>query len=237
MWVGNVSIGYVHVFLCLCLVSSTASSYMTLLAVQLESQLLHSLSRFLTCSAAGNHILAVFKQPKSYDCLKVALEDIIKKVEELKEVQVDGNKFKIDYYLGGDWKFLAMVTGIDAASRKHITPYIHALMNHVGEFLKIHRSILPFTQQGLEKKNNVLTKAYFRSLNHQGEVALQLILEKQNRIEHLETIGMKKTKVVDIHCQSRLTCSNPCKVCDYTPYRKHLVECNNIKVTVRERKL
>ena len=68
------------------------------------------------CSAAGNHILAVFKQPESYNCLKLALEDIIKEVEELMEVHVNGIDFKIVYYLGGDWKFLAMVTGIDAAS-------------------------------------------------------------------------------------------------------------------------
>ena len=73
--------------------------------------------------------------------------------------------------------------------RSNVTPYIHALMNHVGEFLKIHRSILPFTHQGLEKKNDVLTKAYFHSSNHQGEVAPRQILEKQNRIEHLETIA------------------------------------------------
>ena len=80
---------------------------------------------------------------------------------------------------------------VSVYQRKHATPYIHALMNHVGEFLKIHGSILPFTQQGLEK-NDVLTKSYFRLSNHQGEVALRQILEKQNRIEHLETIGVKK---------------------------------------------
>ena len=85
--------------------------------------------------------------------------------------------------------------------RKHVTPYIHALMNHDGEFLKIHGSILPFTQQGLEK-NDVLTKSYFCSSNHQGEVALRQILEKRNRIEHLETIGVKKVKVMDIHCSN-----------------------------------
>ena len=33
------------------------------------------------CSVAGNHILAVFKQPESYNCLKLALEDIIKKLK------------------------------------------------------------------------------------------------------------------------------------------------------------
>ena len=29
----------------------------------------------------------------------------------------------------------------------NITPYIHAFMNHVGEFMAIHGSILPFNQQ------------------------------------------------------------------------------------------
>lgn len=67
-------------------------------------------------SAAGNHILAVFKQPESYDYLKLALVDIIREVEHLREIKVDGVTFKIMYYLGGDWKFLAVVTGIDAAS-------------------------------------------------------------------------------------------------------------------------
>ena len=37
-------------------------------------------------SAAGNHILAVFKQPESYDSLKLALADIIAEVKELKEL-------------------------------------------------------------------------------------------------------------------------------------------------------
>lgn len=35
-----------------------------------------------TGSAAGNYILAVFKQSESYDCLQLALGDIIKGVEQ-----------------------------------------------------------------------------------------------------------------------------------------------------------
>ena len=64
---------------------------------------------------------------------------------------------------------------------------------YVGEFMQIHGSILPFTQQGLEKKNDVITKSYFRSICHQGETALRQILEKQNRIEHLESSVVKKS--------------------------------------------
>lgn len=70
-------------------------------------------------SAAGNHILAVFKQPESYEYLKLALADIIDEVQHLKEIEVEGVTFSITYYLGGDWKFLAVVTGIDSASSDH----------------------------------------------------------------------------------------------------------------------
>ena len=38
--------------------------------------------------ARGNHILAVFKQPESYDCLKLALDDIIKELDTLREIAV-----------------------------------------------------------------------------------------------------------------------------------------------------
>ena len=65
-------------------------------------------------------------------------------------------------------------------------------MNHVGEFMRIHGSIQPFNQQALEKKNDVVTKMYFRSSNHQGDSSLSQILEEHNHIEHLESSGIKK---------------------------------------------
>lgn len=43
---------------------------------------------------------------------------------------------------------------------KNVTPYIHALMNHVGQFMRIHGCILAFTQQGLEKLNDIMTKNF-----------------------------------------------------------------------------
>ena len=70
-------------------------------------------------SAAGNHCLAIFKEPESYDSMKKCLSDIIDEVNTLSSVDVNGTTFTIDYYLGGDWKFLAMATGIDSASSTH----------------------------------------------------------------------------------------------------------------------
>lgn len=64
-----------------------------------------------SCSYEHCHPLAIFRTPEKYEYLKVALADIIAEVESLKQITVGGNTYNIEYYLGGDWKFLALVTG------------------------------------------------------------------------------------------------------------------------------
>lgn len=70
-------------------------------------------------SSEGNHCLAIFKEPESYDCLKLCLSDIIDEAKNLSTITVDSTTFSLEYYLGGDWKFLALATGIDSASSDH----------------------------------------------------------------------------------------------------------------------
>ena len=70
----------------------------------------------LAYSAAGNHCIAIFKESESYDSLKLCLQDIIRDVEKLTKIIVGDIEFELVYYLGGDWKFLAMITGIDSAT-------------------------------------------------------------------------------------------------------------------------
>ena len=43
--------------------------------------------------------------------MKTALADICKEVESLSSIEVDKKKFDIVFFLGGYWKFLALVTG------------------------------------------------------------------------------------------------------------------------------
>jgi len=50
---------------------------------------------------------------------------------------------------------------LDIYHESNVTLYIHAMANHVHEFMTMHGSILPFTQQGLEKFNDVMTKEFF----------------------------------------------------------------------------
>ena len=60
------------------------------------------------------------------------------------------------------------------------------MANHVGQIMRIHGSILLFTEQGLEKLNDV----YFGTANHKGTAALQQNLENHNRLEHLKDQGI-----------------------------------------------
>ena len=58
--------------------------------------------------------------------------------------------------------------------------------------------IVPFTQQGLEKHNDVMTKIYFRASSHRGLQALRQIIEKRNRIEYFMDNDTKRPKKHDI---------------------------------------
>ena len=129
---------------------------------------------------------------------------------------------------------------IDVYHTDKVTPYIHAMMNHVSEFMRIHGSIVPFTQQGLEKHNDVMTKIYFRASSHRGLQALRQIIEKRNRIEYFMDNDTKRPKKHDIRCSNcdesghnRLTCSKPCKLCG-EPYAPHLtiIEHSGTKVPI-----
>lgn len=80
---------------------------------------------------------------------------------------------------------------------KHVTPYMHCMMQQMSEFMELHGSVLPFTQQGLEKYNDLTTKDFFRSTSHRSDDSLLQIMQKQNRIEHLEDLGVKQQKKQD----------------------------------------
>jgi len=72
--------------------------------------------------------------------------------------------------------------------------YIHAFSNHVPEFIQLYGNLISFTQQGLEKINNVSTKQFQRASNHRGIEALIQMLEKRNHLETLEGEGHARVK-------------------------------------------
>ena len=94
------------------------------------------------------------------------------------------------------FKTKAWVTSFTAVYQaKDVTPYMHAFTMHVPEMLELHGNIVTFTQQGLEKLNDITTKQFQRSTNHQELLSLRQILEKRNRIELLEDRGYERNKM------------------------------------------
>ncbi|XP_069136601.1 uncharacterized protein [Argopecten irradians] len=77
---------------------------------------------------------------------------------------------------------------------KDITPYIHMLRYHVGELIRKHGAIVRYSQQGLEKLNDTVTKQFFRGTSHKGTGALKQVLEKQNRLTFLSSKKRMKEK-------------------------------------------
>ena len=51
--------------------------------------------------------------------MKLGLRDIIQEVESIKQITVRDLAFDVLFYLGSDWKLLAMATGIHAATSMH----------------------------------------------------------------------------------------------------------------------
>ena len=80
-------------------------------------------------TSEGNHILAIVKVSEKYELLKLALEDICHDVERLNEIKVKSETFSIEYFLGGDLKFLAIAVGIDSARSKYAST-VHAFPVH-----------------------------------------------------------------------------------------------------------
>ena len=77
---------------------------------------------------------------------------------------------------------------------KAVTPYMHALYAHVPEFLNLYINLEQFTQQGMEKYNDVTSKNFFRSSNHRGVSALEQIFYKKCRVQYLENAGCARVK-------------------------------------------
>ena len=70
-------------------------------------------------SEKDNYVLAILKTTESYDNLKESLSDLTAEMTKLSKVKVGGKHYNIEYFLGGDWKFLACVCGLGATNEDH----------------------------------------------------------------------------------------------------------------------
>ena len=67
-------------------------------------------------SVNGSHPIAIIKSTEKFENLSLNLQNIIEEASTLKEIHINGITFEIELFLGGDWKFLAMVCGLESAT-------------------------------------------------------------------------------------------------------------------------
>ena len=70
-------------------------------------------------SEKGNYVLAIIKTTEEYNSIRDSLSDLIEEMRILKSVEVNGVEYELEYFLGGDWKFLACVCGIGCANQDY----------------------------------------------------------------------------------------------------------------------
>ena len=125
------------------------------------------------CAATekGNYILAIVKTKDDYKGIRESLRDIIQDAATLTSITVEGNILNLEFFLGGDWKFLATVCGIGPANQnfaciwclcpkslRHDTSKLWPL-NDVSS--KGSRTIESIKKDAIGKKNNCQNKPLF----------------------------------------------------------------------------
>ena len=79
--------------------------------------LLHSDDEVM--AAKGNHTIAVVKGKEDYNTLRQSFGDIFKEINSLiskKKIEVGGKSVNLEFFLGGDYKFILLVMGLKGAT-------------------------------------------------------------------------------------------------------------------------
>lgn len=64
-------------------------------------------------AVTGNFSLGVFNlKSECYNELKTALEELVVLLSAMEKITICGKEYKIEFWLGGDLKFLALVLGM-----------------------------------------------------------------------------------------------------------------------------
>ena len=99
-------------------------------------------------------------------------------MQDVKEVKVEPNDLKARTK---DWLELFLTV----YNKTTVTPYMHAFVFHLHEFVHLYKDINAFNCQGLEKLNDISTGHYFKSTNKSNRYLTQ-ILQKITRLSNFD---------------------------------------------------
>ena len=70
-------------------------------------------------SAGGNHTIAIVKGSESYNTLNESFGMVFNEINNLineKQITINDSKFNLEFFLGGDYKFLLIMMGMKGAT-------------------------------------------------------------------------------------------------------------------------
>ena len=68
-------------------------------------------------TSEGNYTIGIFDiTNEDYDTISICFAEIKIEIDNLSEIEIDGSKYKIETYIGGDLKMLANIYGINKAN-------------------------------------------------------------------------------------------------------------------------
>ena len=73
-------------------------------------------------SASGNHTIAIVKGSESYETIKESFETVFNEINNLinaKKIKVNNTEYNLEFFLGGDYKFLLTVMGMKCATSNY----------------------------------------------------------------------------------------------------------------------
>ena len=73
-------------------------------------------------AAKGNHTIAVVKGKENYSTLETCFKDVFRDINALvkeKKIEVNGKTVNLEFFVGGDYKFLLILMGLSAANSNH----------------------------------------------------------------------------------------------------------------------
>ena len=75
-------------------------------------------------TATGNYTIGIFDIPEeSYDEMSIVLKELSVQIESLNEIDINGERYIIEKYIGGDLKLLAILFGINGATANFPCPW------------------------------------------------------------------------------------------------------------------
>ena len=113
-------------------------------------------------SAKGNHTIAVVKGKEDYDLLRECFADVFRDINEVvteKKIDLDGETVNLEFFLGGDYKFILLMMGLSGASSNHACVWCKI---HKDQRWDMHHDLdyynSPPMQRTLEEMHNLAGK-------------------------------------------------------------------------------